>query len=135
MSQGSLVQQNHCRNGGYYRLSEWPPSHCTHKDDPALGGTGRCVVCKIWEMDILLYTQLRDLSWNIATGFEHPTKKNVENLEMVQRRSTRIIRSVDKHNLNGKLETIGLIFTTEAESPDYKANWVSVSKQVKEEYN
>lgn len=41
---------------------------------------------KVWEMDILLHTQLRDLSWNIATRFEHPTKKNVENLEMVQKK-------------------------------------------------
>lgn len=61
-------------------------------------------------------------SWNIAAGFEHPTKKNVENLEMVQKKSTRIT-STDKHNLQWKLEKMGLIFTIEAESPDYKPNW------------
>lgn len=42
---------------------------------------------------------------------------------------------MDKHNLQGKLETIGLIFTIEAESLDYEPNWVSVSKQVKAEHN
>lgn len=75
MSQGSEVQQNHYRNGDFYR----PPSHCTHKDGPALGGTGRCVMCKTGEMDILLCTQLRDLCWNVAAGFEHLTEKNAEN--------------------------------------------------------
>lgn len=62
-------------------------------------------------MNILLYTQLRDLSQNIATRFVHHTKKNMETLEMVQRRSTRTIRSTDKHDLQEKFETTGLIFT------------------------
>lgn len=42
---------------------------------------------------------------------------------------------MDKHNLEGKLKTMGLIFTIEAESPDYKANWVSISKEVKADHN
>lgn len=77
----------------------------------ALACTSRGITCRTWEMNILLYTQLRDLSQNIATRFVHHTKKNVERLEMVQRRSTRTIRSTDKHDLQEKFETTGLIFT------------------------
>lgn len=36
------------------------------------------------EMNILLHTELRSLSWNIATRFVHVTKKYGEYLEMVQ---------------------------------------------------
>jgi len=58
-------------------------------------------------MNIPPYTQLRDLSCNIATRFVPHTEKNVVNLEMVQRSSTSIVRRTDKHDYRESLEQMG----------------------------